>query len=349
MSYTRFLGAGALTSVLTLALPDKVRAQDVDGGVSLAQPAATLIMPFDNTAGRASFQIVSRIGRGAGSEQIATHWSYWSHDCRHLVDVFVCLTPDDTKVMDPVRVQSEIQAPNPPVNAAIGSVTDLTGERGLTTVTAYRARTGPSRRECLADPASPLENELVGGWTIADTVTGAAFGADAIGVASDLLPDANLIVESGLVVQTFNPVGLGDSSVILLGVEVEQGSGAFRGEIGPIRRDRRADGAHVCCSLSFTDDLEITTSLPDLCWECAGFHPISAAQRRGEDTPVIPANTSIDAPGFLRLRDCRVGDPGTGAIVDLGEPAEQFIFAIHGQAIGPFGVGLHGKYTGESF
>jgi hypothetical protein len=325
------------------------QAQDLDGGATLLLPAGTLLMPFDNSDNHASYQIVTRLGPGSGSGPIATHWSYWADDCRHLVDVFVCLTPLDTKVMDPTKVQGEIQAPNPPTNTGIGSITDLTGERGLVTVTAYEANTGASGLECnVIDFEATLTSELVGGWVIANTSTNAAFGADAIGLAADALPDPTLIVETGIFIQTFNPQSLGDSSVIVLSVETAAGNGSFEDtEHGPIQRER-PDGDHVCCDVTYTDNLEITTSLPDLCFDCVAFNPISDLQSNGVDASIIPPNTTIDAPGFIRLRNCETVTPD-GVLDDLGADFEQFLFAVHGQAIGPFGAAIHGKYTGEPF
>jgi hypothetical protein len=331
-----------------LATTATVHAQDLEQTVTFFLPAGTLVMPFDNTANHASFQIVTRLGPGLGSGPIATHWSYWAEDCRHLVDVFVCLTPGDTKVMDPSKVQGEIQSPNPPTNNGIGSVSDLTGERGLVTVTAFEASTGGSGLECnVLDPEGFLTAELVGGWVIADTATNAAFGADAIGLAPDALPEATaFVVDTGIVVQTFNPQSLGASQVIVLSLEVPAGSGIFaESEMGPIQRER-PDGNHVCCNISFTDNLEITTSLPDLCFDCADFRPISALQAENGEASIIPPNTSIDAPGFVRIRNCQTAT-GDGDVDDLGADFEQFLFAVHGQAIGPFGVAVYGKYTGE--
>jgi hypothetical protein len=346
----RKFGRGvALIAALGCCTASRVDAQDLDGTTTLLQPAGTLIMPFDQTANHASFQIVTRLGAGTGSGPIATHWSYWADDCRHLVDVFVCLTPADTKVMDPSHVQGEIQSPNPPTNNAMGSVTDLSGERGLVTVTAFEANTGPSGLECnVIDPDAVLPNELVGGWVIANTATNAAFGADAIGVAPDALPDPTLVVESGLFIQTFNPQSLGDSKVIVLSAETAAGNGSFlESEIGPIQRDR-PDGDHVCCNVTFTDNLEISTSLPDLCLACVGFNPISDLQAVAGDVSIIPPNTTVESPGFIRLRNCETVT-SDGTVDDLGADFEQFLFAVHGQAIGPFGAAIHGKYTGEPF
>ncbi len=326
------------------------QAQGLGGVVTLLDEAGTLIMPFDNTTNHASFQIVTRVGPGTGGgTPVATHWSYWSEDCRHLVDVLVCLTPLDTKVMDPSKVQGEIQSPNPPSNNGIGSITDLTGERGLVIVTAFEANTGASGLECnIIDPESFLLTEIFGGWIIADTSTNAAFGADALGLPPDELPEAStLVVDGGVMIPTFNPQSLGASTVITFGLEVPAGNGLFTdSEPGPINRDQ-ADGSHVCCNVSFTDDLEITTSLPDLCFECVDFRAISGAQAAAGEASIIPPNTTIDSSGFVTLRNCSSAVEEGGPSGPLGDEFEQFVFAIHGQAVGPFGVALYGTYTSE--
>jgi len=346
---TAVVGAGFASIVGLVAVPT-AGAQIISEEVFLIDQAGTLIMPFDNTENHASFQIVSRLGSDdSGPGPVATHWSYWADDCRHLVDVIVCLTPLDTKVMDPAAVQGELQSPNPPTNNGVGSITDLTGERGMVTVTAFEATTGASGLECdIADTSAILPLELSGGWVIADTSTTAAFGADALGLAGDAVPDASLISTSegpGIFLSSFNPQSLGDSAVIVLTVKLEGGNGRFtEDEIGPIAADM-PDGNHVCCNVTFTDHLEITTSLPDLCLECVGFNPISALQANGADVPIIPANTTIDAPGFVRLSNCESLDSEgqRGPLIEAD--IEQFLFAIHGQAIGPFGAAVHGKYS----
>ena len=43
------------------------------------------------------------------------------------------------------------------------------------------------------DFEATLPNEIFGGWVIANTVTNAAFGADAVGVEPDTLPDPGLL------------------------------------------------------------------------------------------------------------------------------------------------------------
>jgi len=77
---------------------------ELDGALTYIEPAGTLVMPFDATANKVSYQVVTAVPSDeVGSKPIATHWSYWSQDCDHLVDVVVCLTPNDTIALSPKR------------------------------------------------------------------------------------------------------------------------------------------------------------------------------------------------------------------------------------------------------
>ncbi len=314
---------GAMVAVLLGAAP--VLAQEV----RQLSPASVLVMPFDATMNKASFQIVSRIGPSVGQAALQTHWIYYAADCRHLVNVTVWLTENDTIVMDPRAVRGQTQALNPPENHAVGSVTDLSGERGVVTVTAQVQNGGSSQ-------------QLIGGWNIADTTTSAAFGADAIGLAEEgVLPDAGLLA-SGLFLPSFDPSVLGDSQVIAIGLEAD-GDG-----IVPISRpSAELDGAHVCCDVSFIDNLEAGFSLPSFCFDCVGFATM-AGVIDPDEVPLIPPSSAVTSPGFVELRNCRSANvDGFAELIGQGD-FQQFIFAFHGQAIGPFGAAMSGTYTSRS-
>jgi hypothetical protein len=328
---------------------------DLDGTDTYTEPAGTLVMPFDVTTNKRSFQLVSRIGNSLGTfDPIATHWSFWADDCRHLADVFICLTPDDTVVVDPTDLQGQVQSPNPPANVPVGPKIDLTGEKGMVTVTAFEADVGSSGLDCrVVDPEATLQNEIAGFWTIANITTNAAFGNDAIGLSSQGgLPDPALLSEGGLKIQTFNPQDLQDSEVIVLGIEFPAGFGQFReSELGPINRPSAVlGGFSVCCDTTFRDNLEIQTSLPAFCFECVGFAPIS--DNVAEDTDpasIIPPTVTVESSGFIHLENCTsANEDGTLGPVGEGD-FEQFLFAYHGQAVGSFGAMVKGKYTGGPF
>jgi hypothetical protein len=298
---------------------------DLGGTVTFTEPAASLVFPWDATSGKASFAIVSRGGVPQTSKAIATHWAYWAADCKHLADVVICLTPRDTIVVDPTALQGEVQ--QGAKNVKTGPVIDLSGQRGLATVTAYQAD-GSCR---IADVPVPLDQAIVGSWTIANTKTNSAFGGEAIGFPnSGDFPDP-AILEAGLRIPTLNPETLGDSQVIVLPVRFPFGNAQFAStEPGPLRG--------VTCDSAFVDNLENSTSLPSVTYKCAGFNPISAATavEKG-DPPIIPDTFTLNSSGFLQFSNCRLA---TGPIT-----GKRFIFAFHGQTVGPFGTVAIGKYT----
>jgi hypothetical protein len=324
--------AAALVIAATLVAPSAPAAQLPVGTFSFTEPAGTLVMPFDVKGDATSFAIVSRIS--GGPRVIATHWSYWSASCDHLADVFICLTQRDTVVVDPSNLHGEVQTDAPSENQPLGPGIDLSGERGLLTVTAYVASDDAlERRGCAPAGTTTLDNQIVGAWTIAHTSTNAAFSNDAIGLSSaGDLPDPGVITAGGLSIPTLNPQTLTDSEVIVLGVKFPGGNGEFENvELGPLSK--------VTCDAAFIDNLEVPTSLPDLSFKCAGFNPISQNTADEGEKPLIPPTLTLVSSGLIRLTNC-VASSGR---LDPG----RFIFAFHGQAVGPFGAVVTGKYTGR--
>jgi len=60
---------------------------------------------------------------------------------------------------------------------------------------------------------------------------------------------------------------------------------------------------------------------------------------------LLPATSTLGSAGFVHLADCRsaVRDGGVGPV---GEDLPQFLVALHGQSVGPFGFVVTGKYSG---
>jgi hypothetical protein len=302
---------------------------DLGGTVTYGDPAGTLVMPFDSTSGKVSFQHVIRIG-GPDAGAVATHWVYWAADCKHLADVVICLTPRDTVVVDPTALQAEIQKGNE--NQKLGPKIDLSGKRGVVTVTAYETDTGSSGKEChVPDQPVPLNQVIVGSWTIANTSTNTGYGGDAIGFpVTGVFPDPAILSTGGLRIPTYNPETLSDSQVIVLPLKYPGGSGIFTNEVGPLSK--------VTCDSTFFDNLEAATSLPRLTLKCVGFNPISSATaHEGGDTPIIPDTFTLDSSGHLQLTNCRTS---SGIL-----SGKKFVFAFHAEAVGPFGTTAAGKYT----
>ena len=294
------------------------------------QSAGVLVMPFDVTTGHKSFEIVSRTGGEFSGLPVQTHWVFYAADCRHLADVMIALTEKDTVVVDPTHFQGETQSTNPPVNQPVGPVVDLSGERGIVVVTAF-------------NPSHAIAPVIVGGWTLANLATSSAFGGDALGVSADgSLPDP-AILDGGITIQTFNPALLSDSEVVLIGIESDGGS------VHPIDRPIKGrDGAHVCCAASVSDTLELTISIPDVCFDCVGFSAISAALAGPDGSSLLPPGLVLGSAGIVELSDCQTAARGGGTAPLGTDEFEQFLVALHGQAVGPFGIVITGKYSAFS-
>ena len=303
---------------------------ELGGTVTRTEPAGTLIMPFDSTSGKASFQRVVRTGGATTGGAISTHWVYWAADCKHLADVFICLTPRDTVVVDPTALHAEVQVGNE--NQVVGPIIDLSGKRGLVVVTAYQTDTGANGKGChVADNATPLDGVITGSWTIANTKTNTGYGADAIGLTTTgVLPNPAVLADVGIRIPTYDPETLTDSAVIVLPVRYPGGSGVFANEVGPLKG--------VTCDNTFIDNLEAAASLPTRTFSCVGFNPISAATAVEDgDDPIIPPTFALNSSGFLEMSNCRTSSgPLSG---------KRFIFAFHAEAVGPFGTVVAGKYT----
>ncbi|MEW6273035.1 MAG: hypothetical protein AB1689_27470 [Thermodesulfobacteriota bacterium] len=300
-----------------------------DPFTSYTQPANALVMPFDVTADQVTFLLASNLSGvspidGGAIAGVTTHWSFWSETCDHLADVFICLTLNDTVIVDP-RALSAIDAGNNPIGPQI----DLSGNRGFVVVTAY------STDEICSDASvrgfELVDDAIVGTYTFADTTTQAAFGNDAIGLGTnDGLGDFTelppLDAFTGFSIQTFNPETLDDSAVVLLALRERSGSGSTAEfEVGPY-----SVGAGLRADLIFYDNLEIPTSLPEADIKCALFTSLIP----GDDS-LIPSTVSLLSSGFLRLDNITPQFVGEDRL---------FLYGIHGQAVGNFGGSSNIKY-----
>jgi hypothetical protein len=344
----------ALAVVVAPASP--VRAQDLGGTVNTVEPAVTLIMPFDVTEGRQSFQLVSRIG-GSDVGTIATHWSYWSESCDHLADVFICLTLRDTVVVDPTVLQGQIQLGQG--NENTGPKINLSGEKGFVTVTAFDAGGSGTACEPADSTTVSATPSLVGSWVVSNEQTAATFGNVAIGITDgQTLPagaDFFLTgpVGAGLFLQTYNPLDLTDSEVFFIGVAFPAGNAQFaESEIGPIPA-ALTNGSAICCNAQYYDNLESFVSLPDVCLTCSMSAKVSDNEPLSDiDLPtIIPRSVIASTSGIVRLSNCVVGsDEGDVPIGDTtvnGIDLTTFVFGFHGMAVGPYGTSTMGKYTAE--
>ena len=297
------------------------------------QPANTLVMPFDATTGRTTFLLVSNLNgtSGSGVGAVTTHWSFWSDSCTHLLDVPICLTLNDTIVVDPTNV-----APIDAANHAQATSADLTGNRGFVTVTAYK--TDANCADASVESFQLVDDALVGTMTLADSALGKAFAIDAVGLGVDpsgsfvelpnllLSPDGS----SGFLdIDTFNPGTVDESIVILLALK--ENAGALPGEVGGI-------GAPVTANVAFYDNLEIHTSLPDTSIPCALFSS-TVPSATGS---LVPATVTLDSSGFVQLTNIKVGSTPVGNPDGSGRGT--WVYGFHAQVVDKYSAASSAKY-----
>mgnify|MGYP005839416655 CR=1 FL=1 len=88
------IGFCSLLAVLLLA----TCAHALDSFEAYRKAGNALVAPFDARAGKTTFLIASNVG--TEHAKLTTHWAFWSGSCDHLADVNICLTKDDTVVVD---------------------------------------------------------------------------------------------------------------------------------------------------------------------------------------------------------------------------------------------------------
>jgi hypothetical protein len=344
------LAVGMFSASYSSATPD-------DPYTSYTQPANALVMPFDAEEGRVSFLLASNIAGVSPTDNpdrfvpaVTTHWAYWSDDCRHLADVYVCLTLNDTIVVDPTDVRSIDGGNNP-----FGPEIDLSGEKGFVVVTAYS--TGEVCADASFEGFLPIDNAIVGSYTLADFESGAALGADAIGLGLNTTdgglinlncpadpferflarfsdPDFDCstqlpkIVPPSIDIQTFSPETLDLSAVVLLSLKEHGGNGPSSFvEVGP-------NTATIAASAVFYDNTEAATSLPDVTVRCAEFNSLIPGTGN-----FIPPTVSGLTSGLFRM---------SGFSPGIGGTTGRFVYAVYGQSVGQFGAGTNGKYRASA-
>jgi len=318
------LAVGVLSAKTSYALID-------DPFTSYTQPANALVMPFDVSGdNRQSYLTVSNLAGvstipgGGANLGVTTHWAFWSANCDHLADFFICLTLNDTIVVDP-RDTGAVDVGN----QRIGPDIDLSGEKGLVVVTAYQTDEICSDASVLGN--IPVDDAIVGSFTIADTAVPVSYGNDAIGLgldASGSFTELPAIDVNAIDIQAFNPSELDDSEIILLSLVAQSGNGSTSSvEVGP-------NAATIRAAVTLYDTLEIATSLPDTPIKCATFTTIIPGTTGG----LIPGSITVASSGFVRLWNF---SPSIGG--DTG----RFIYGIHGQTLQRFGASANGKYSLE--
>ena len=307
----RMLGVAAVALAVGLVGASSSFASQDDVYTSYTQPSNALVMPFDASNNRQSFFVVSNLGgfSSFGNQRLAgvtTHWSYWSENCDHLADVYACLTLNDTVVVDPTDIRSVDAA-----NQAYGPSINLSGKQGFVVVTAYE--TGPECGDAFYAGYKPVDNAIVGTYTLADTTSGASLGADAIGLGlhgSGAHTELPAITTDAIDIQTFRPDSLDLSAVILLSLKEHAGNGATSFvEVGPNNKT-------ITTSVTYYDNTETATSLPDAEVNCAEFNTLTPGTGN-----LIPGTVSGLTAGIFRMGSF---DPSIGG--DTG----RWIYAVYG-------------------
>jgi len=318
MRERRFLVALAAMSAFVAGTAGTSSAFIDDDGFSHTQPAAELVMPFDAREGKASFLIVSNVGgtSPSGGAQVTTHWTFWSETCNELANFSICLTLNDTVIVDPTNARA--QGPN---NEEIGPIINLSGERGLVTVVAYETNSGCG--DFSQTGQTLRDNAIVGTFTFADTEVGYAFGNDAFGLGLDDDGESVILPDSGIVdaynIQAFDPTSVEASTVVLSHLR-EQAVG----QVEP-------SNASIRFATTFLDTLEIPTSLPDQTVGCVKFTTVTTPA--GGPTGLIPPTVDVTTSGVIRL------DPISG----FGP--NDYLYGIIGQAVGQYGASTSAKVT----
>jgi hypothetical protein len=314
----RNLIALGMAAALALGLSGTSSAFIGDDGYSYTQPGAELVMPFDATEGMATFLIVSNIG-GVSSDaaQVSTHWTFWSDTCDELTDFSVCLTLNDTVVINP-RDMNAI-GPN---NEELGPNINLDGNAGVVTVVAYE--TNAACGDFRQTGANLVDNAIVGSFTVADTAAGYSFGNDAFGLGTDDADDPTRVIlpppppqeAVSFDLPIFNPETVDVSWVFLSHLR------SFSS--GPVEPANAA----LRFSTSFIDNLEVPTSLPDSSVGCAEFLSV-------QPDP-IPGNILLNSSGLVRL------------VPLSGVNANNYLYGVVGQAVGAYGASTSLKVNYES-
>lgn len=300
MKERSWLFALVAAGAMVLGLSDTSSAIfDYDDGYSYTQPGAELVMPYDTEDGKVSFLVASNIS----SRQVTTHWIFWNETCTEAVNFSICLTPNDTVVVDPRNMQA--QGPN---NELLGPEISLSDVKGVATVIAYE--TGDS---CAPfGPESPIADDtIVGAFTFADVTDGYSFGNDAFALGTDgvavQVPEPDLGNDYEFVVQSFNPETV-DASLVVLTHLREWSDDTVRPSASTIR-----------FSTNFIDTTEIPTSLPDTTVSCTEFYSIA--------DDLIPDTTTISTSGIIRL------DPQSGLT-----NGTDYLYGIVGQSVLAYGA-----------
>jgi len=327
----------ALQNLLRLAVAATgclcIASQAVAAGdpfTSQAQPANALIVPFD-AVDRSTMIVVSNLTGKTEVEGggfllgVTTHWVFWDRRGGHLADVWICLTLNDTIVVDPTNL-SDIDVANHPIRPVI----DLSGQRGFAVITAYQ--TDEICTDGATVGATLVNDAITGGFSIT-SANGTELSGNALGLATDAsgsftnLPDFRLSTGGvgSLDLMALDPSVLESSLVVL--VALKERKGALSGEVGPLPK-------RVTAPLVFYDDWEVPTSLPDVTFRGARFTSFMPGPGG-----LAPDTITFGSPGIFRLTDVRAGNTPVGC--------NSFVYAFGASTVGNLTTSLSGQYSAD--
>ncbi len=318
------LGVGWLVASVAFAMDD-------DPAMSLTSRAASLTVPYDVTEkggmNKVSFIRITAPGARSPDDvlgkvpQVAVHLAAYTEDCRHQADLWLCVTKDSTIPLDPTALSSVHYDPNTKSLIETGPVVDLTGERGIITLTAYE-----TDRACSAGSGVIVDDVLIGAWSISDNSTSATCSGPAFGHGLDESGAFVELNEPGhnldrVSVGTYNPSRV---EALDIGIALQEEAGQEPGELGPIvgqinGQSRFCDGQSESC-----------LSRPDLRTTCVFF-----------DEEPEPFTGS----GYFDLHKGTFTAEGASESQPIGSESRTALYAVRCEDFVSLGMGTFGNYT----
>ena len=187
------------------------------------------------------------------------------------------------------------------------------GSRGMVVVTAWEA-------DADCEPIALVDDAIVGSYTFADIAEQFSYGNDAVGVGLGeggypLLPSDHV---GSVDIQTYNPSTLDDSSVVLLSVAQSDTSLII------------PNGTMINGELDYYNNAGEMVPANSIEFNNSSFFSMKPGGG------IVFSDSQINSSGFLRINFSE------GAI---GGASGNFVFGIHGQAVGQFGGSSNLKYT----
>lgn len=292
-----------------------VTARAADSNRVLQVPGNALVAPFDSRDGKTTFITASNVS--TAFTKLTTHWAFWSDTCDHIADFSICLTRDDTVVVDPTAATA-LNANNDPV----GPTVSMAGSTGFVTVTAYQ--TDDDCTDAGRNGSVLVDDALIGTFVIADLATSAAFGSNALAFGLDptgLFTDLPDQAVQSVDLNTYSPGTLEQATAYVFTLEELAGSlSGFLGELGPVSGKLKWTAAYY-------DNEEQRTSLPEIEIGCAATIDVKSYLDHLEGATA----------GMLRLSNVRLTRPD-GSVGALGGTTGAY--GILGETVGPFGASI---------